>query len=290
MIYTYKNIDVNLSKLEITGLSGVYVTTKSQEFFCNDLSLDLSTSIDSSYAVGTRFVDNYVPSDGIKGSLKISYYITGNDLIREFFSDDKADISGNIAGLTFNKGKVSNYSLRAEPNSPILVNADVVFFDQLSGTFSPVFKQAQEFDVSNYYNTVITDSSENVFGANLNVFNFDYSFSNEVNPVYKIESGVGGTIPSEINIGKKQASFTFNTDRITGVLPFSGQKVFLSVGIKDFTGALIDTIVITGNVSEKSISTSVDQIINNKITILQSNVGYKQIALIGLHSATKYKT
>ena len=276
MIYTYKNIDVNLTKVKVTGVLGLPVSTKSQEYFCQSLAIDLSTSLESSFSVGSKFVEDHVASNGIKGSLKIYYYLTGEDLIRDFFSDDKADVSGNIAGLTFSKGRVANYSLDATPNSPIGVSAEIVFFDQLSGKFTPVFKEAPSVDVFNYYNTFIDNLSTNVFGNDLNIFSFNYSFSNDISPVFTIDSGVGQSVPSEINIGKKQASFTFDTDRVTGVLPFSGQKVDMTIGLKNFTGLLIDTIRITGNVSQKSISTSIDQIINNKITISQSNVSNKR--------------
>lgn len=276
MIYTYKNIDVNLAKVEITGVLGLPISTKSQEYFCQNLTMDLSASIEPSFSMGSKFVEDHVASNGVQGSLKISYYLTGEDLIRDFFSDDKADISGNIAGLTFNKGRVANYSLSASPNSPILVGAEIVFFDQLSGSFKPVFKDAPSVDVFNYYNTYIDNLSNAELGSDLNIFRFNYSFSNNVNPVYKIESGVGQTIPSEINIGKKEASFTFDTDKVTGILPFSGQKVHMTVGLKNFTGLLVDTIRITGVVSQKNIATSVEEIINNTITIKQSNVSNKR--------------
>ena len=276
MIYTYKNIDLNLTKVEVTGVLGLPVSTKSQEYFCQNLAIDLAATLDPSFLVGSKFVEYHVASDGIRGSLKISYYLTGEDLIRDFLSDDKSDISGNIAGMTFGKGRVANYSLDASPNSPIVVSAEIVFFDQLSGSFIPVFKEAPSVDVFNYYNTFIDNLSANVLGPDLNIFSFNYSFSNDISPVFKIESGVGLSVPSEINIGKKQASFTFDTDKVTGVLPFSGQKVDMTIGLKNFTGLLIDTIRITGNISQKSISTSIDQIINNKITISQSNVSNKR--------------
>ena len=275
MIYTYKNIDLNLKKVEVTGVLGLPVSTKSQEYFCENLSIDLSTSLEPAFLVGSKFVENHVASDGIKGSLKISYYLTGVDLIKDFFTDDKADVSGNIAGMTFSKGRVANYSLAASPNSPIVVSAEIVFFDQLSGKFTPVFKEAPSVDVFNYYNTFIANLSSDILGSDLNIFSFNYNFNNSVSPVYKIESGIGQSIPSEINIGRKQASFTFDTDRVTGILPFSGQKVHMTVGLKNFTGLLIDTISITGHINQKSISTSIDDIIKNKITILQSNVSSK---------------
>lgn len=275
MIYTYKNIDLNLAKLNITGVSGKAVATKSQEYFCQNLALDLSTSLQPAFSIGSKFVEDYAATDGIKGSLKISYYLTGEDLLRDFFSDDKAEVSGNLAGLTFARGRVSTYSLDASPNTPIIVNAEIVFFDQLSGQFTPVFKEAPSIDVFNYYNTFVDNLSTGVLGKDINVFRFNYSFSSDITPVYKIESGIGPSIPEDINISKKQASFTFDTDTVTGILPFSGQKAEIKVNLKNFTGLIVDTIRITGNISQKSLGTSIDQIINNKITILQSNVAHK---------------
>ena len=288
MIYTYKNIDLNLAKVEVTGVLGLPVSTKSQEYFCQNLAVNMSTTLSPSFSEGSRFVESYVASNGVNGNLKISYYLTGQDLIKDFFSDDKADVSGNIAGLTFNKGRVANYSLDASPNSPILVSAEIVFFDQLSGSFKPVFKDAPPVDVFNYYNTYIDNLSTEILGPGLNIFRFNYSFSNDINAVYKIESGVGQTVPSEINVGKKQASFTFDTDKVTGVLPFSGHKVHMTVGLKNFTGFLVDTIRITGVISQKNTSTSVDEIINNTITIQQSNISNKRPATAGISFTGKY--
>ena len=271
MIYSYKNIDVNLSKMEVTGVSGIPVVTKSQEYFCQNLSLQSSTTLDASYLLYGKFVENYAPRGGINGGLSISYYLTGEDLIRDFFSDDSSDISGNIGGLFFQKGKVSSYSLSAKPNSPIIVNAEISFFNELSGSFKPVFKEAPSVDVFSYYNTSFENLSPEVIGSDAIIFNFDYSFKNEINPVYKIDSGVGQVAPTEINIGRKSSTLKLNTDRITGKMPFSGQKAGVRIGLRNFTGALVDTFHISGIITEKNISTSENQIINSEITIQQLN-------------------
>ena len=271
MIYSYKNIDVNLSKMKVTGVSGIPVVTKSQEYFCQNLSLQSSTTLDPSYLLYGKFVENYAPRGGINGGLSISYYLTGEDLIRDFFSDDSSDISGNIGGLFFQKGKVSSYSLSAKPNSPIIVNAEISFFNELSGSFKPVFKEAPSVDVFSYYNTSFENLSPEVIGSDAIIFNFDYSFKNEINPVYKIDSGVGQVAPTEINIGRKSCTLKLNTDRITGKMPFSGQKAGVRIGLRNFTGALVDTFHISGIITEKSISTSENQIINSEITIRQLN-------------------
>ena len=271
MIYSYKNIDVNLSKMEVTGVSGIPVATKSQEYFCQSLSLQSSTTLDASYLLYGKFVEDYAPRGGINGGLSISYYLTGEDLIRDFFSDDSSDISGNIGGLFFQKGKVSSYSLSAKPNSPIIVNAEISFFNELSGSFKPVFKEAPSVDVFSHYNTSFENLSPEVIGSNAIIFNFDYSFKNEINPVYKIDSGVGQVAPTEINIGRKSSTLKLNTDRITGKMPFSGQKAGVRIGFRNFTGALVDTFHISGIITEKNISTSENQIINSEITIQQLN-------------------
>lgn len=277
MIYTYKNIDLNLARFEVTGVSGLFEQTKTQEYFCQDLSLTLNAALDKQFSIDDKFVKNYIATEGIKGALSFSYYLTGKDLIREFFSNDKAEISGNLAGLNFTKGKVENYSLSAKPNSPIIVSATVIFFDQLSGNFKPVFKQAPEVEVSNYYNTTFENFSPDILGSDFNIFNFNYTFSNEVSAIYRINSGIGATIPSEIRIGKKQATLTLNSDAITGKISYSGDKIAFKIGIKNFTGELVDTLLVSGVLTSRVISTSQDNIINNQLQILESNIAHKQL-------------
>ena len=271
MIYSYKNIDVNLSKMRATGVSGIPVVTKSQEYFCQSLNLQSSADLDASYLLHGKFVESYAPRGGINGALRISYYLTGEDLIRDFFSDDLSDVSGNVGGLFFEKGKVSSYSISARPNSPILVNAEISFFNELSGAFKPVFKPAPSVDVFNHYNTSFENLSPEVLGSDAIIFNFDYSFQNQIKPIYKIDSGVGQIAPTEINIGMKTSTLKLNTDKITGKMPFSGQKAGVRIGLRNFTGSLVDTFHISGIITEKNISTSEDQIINSEITIRQSN-------------------
>lgn len=50
----------------------------------------------------------------------------------------------------------------------------------------------------------------------------------------------------------------------------------------------MDTIRITGVVSQKNTSTSVDEIINNTITIQQSNISNKRPAIAGISFTGKY--
>ena len=285
MIYSYKNIDVNLSKMKVTGVSGIPVATKSQEYFCQSLSLQSSTTLDPNYLLYDKFVESYAARQGINGSLQISYYLTGEDLIRDFFSDDLSDVSGNIGGLNFSKGKVSSYSLNAKPNSPILVNAEISFFNELSGNFKPVFKEAPSVDVFNYYNTSFENLSPEEIGSGAIIFNLNYSFKNEISPVYKIDSGIGEIAPTEINIGKKSSTLKLNTDRITGKMPFSGQNAGVRIGLRNFTGALMDTIHITGIITEKSIYTSENQIISSEITIQQSNTSKNIQSVQGAESS-----
>ena len=54
-------------------------------------------------------------------------------------------------------------------------------------------------------------------------------------------------------------------------MPFSGQKAGVRIGLRNFTGALVDTFHISGIITEKNISTSENQIINSEITIQQLN-------------------
>jgi len=69
-----------------------------------------------------------------EGSLKFTYYLTGYDYLKQYiYSNNNQPISGNIGGLQFNQGYLSEYSISIEPNSPIKVSAGITFYDQLTG-------------------------------------------------------------------------------------------------------------------------------------------------------------
>lgn len=267
MIYTYKNATLNLGKYRVTGVSGESFVLSNHSFLCESVETSLEANVQPSYLDGYQFATDYSPQDLLQGSLNITYFLTGEDLLRDYFSDDESRISGNFGGLFFKEGKLASYSIAGQPNQPIKVNAEIVFFDQLSGTFTPTDTAAEEVQVPNFYNFEFTNNTSGSIG-NFNILGFNYSMSNEIIPV----KHAGSTLPDSLLVSRRSSNLNAQIDIISGALPVSGSKVDMSLDLKDFGGNAIFSLPITGVLNSRSISTSIDDIIRSNISIVSTQV------------------
>ena len=231
MIHTYKNAPLTLAKYKTTGVSGESFVLSTQSFLCESVEASLQSNIQPSYLDGFQFATDYSATDLVQGSLNITYYLTGQDLLRDYFDDNDSRISGNFGGMFFKEGKMSSYSIAGQPNQPIKVNAEIVFFDQLSGTFTPSDTPAEEVQVPNFYNFQFTNNSQDEIG-NVNILNFNYSLNNEIIPVRHLNS----TLPDSLLVSQRNSQLQAEIDIVSGTLPTSGLKVDLSLDLKDFGG------------------------------------------------------
>ena len=267
MIHTYKNAPLTLAKYRTTGVSGESFVLSTQSFLCESVEASLQSNVQPSYLDGFQFATDYSPTDLVQGSLSITYYLTGQDLLRDYFDDNDSRISGNFGGMFFKEGKMSSYSIAGQPNQPIKVNAEIVFFDQLSGTFTPSDTPAEEVQVPNFYNFQFTNNSQDEIG-NVNILNFNYSLNNEIIPVKYLNS----TLPDSLLVSQRNSQLQAEIDIVSGTLPTSGLKVDLSLDLKDFGGNAIYSLPITGVLNSKNISTSIDDIVRSNISVFSTQV------------------
>ena len=267
MIHTYKNAPLSLAKYKTTGVSGESFILSTQSFLCESIEASLQSNVQPSYLNGFQFATDYSATDLVQGSLRITYYLTGQDLLRDYFDDNDSRISGNFGGLFFKEGKMSSYSIAGQPNQPIKVSADITFFDQLSGTFTPTDTTAEEVQVPNFYNFQFTNNSQDEIG-NVNILNFNYSLNNEIIAVKNLNS----TLADSLLVGQRSSQLQAEIDIVSGTLPTSGLKVNLSLDLKDFAGNTIYSLPITGVLNSKNISTAIDDIVRSNISIFSTQV------------------
>lgn len=123
MIYSFKNFPVRLNGREILAAS---------------MDLSAQNYLIPSFQVGDRSTKNYTPAQGVEGSLKLNYYITGSDYVKSFINSDTGYISGNIGGLFFASGVLSRYNFSCNPNANVAPTVEISFYEEIKGTFSPV--------------------------------------------------------------------------------------------------------------------------------------------------------
>ena len=267
MIHSYKNAPLKLSSHKATGVNGESFIVSEFDFLCESIEASLGASLQPSYLDGQQFASEFFAQGLVQSSLSLTYYVTGEDLLRGFFDDNDSRISGNFGGLFFKEGKLSSYSLAGQPNQPIKANAEIVFYDQLSGEFTPADSLAEEVQVPNFYNFAFTNNSVGDLGE-FNILNFNYSLNNEIIPV----EHAGSTLPDSLLVSKRSSSLSAEIDTISGNLPATGISVDLDLDLKDFGGTSILALPIKGVLTSKSISTSIDNIVRSNINIVSAEV------------------
>ena len=267
MIHTYKNAPLKLSKHKTTGVSGESFIVSEFDFLCESIETSLEANVQPSYLDGQQFASEFFAQDLVQSTLSVNYYVTGEDLLRDFFDDNNSRISGNFGGLFFKEGKLASYSLAGQPNQPIRANAQIVFYDQLSGEFTPTDSLAEEVQVPNFYNFAFTNNSVSDLGE-FNILNFNYSLNNEIVPV----KHAGSTLPDSLLASRRSSSLSAEIDTISGNLPASGISVDLDLDLKDFGGTSILALPVKGVLTSKSISTSIDDIVRSNINIVSAEV------------------
>ena len=260
MFYTYRNIPITLNK---------------NELLVNSAQISTAANLLPNYIDGNRHSFEYVPSDNINGNLRLSYYLTGKDFLRDYIIDEKNSISGNISELYFNKGYLNNYSINAEPNSPVIVQANIVFFEPLTGQFIAKTPVKQNSESLNFGDAIIYDLVNYSIEPITNILFYSYNYTADVRPVYYTITGTGLTnvSPDRIAWGVKEINTDVVTDTLSGKLSIKGEKAGFKIS---FThpkySSLSESITSSGFLYQRVIDSSTDQITKTTLSIKQNNI------------------
>tara|TARA_R110000824_G_scaffold11986_7_gene52747 strand:- start:3920 stop:4849 length:930 start_codon:yes stop_codon:yes gene_type:complete len=285
VLYTANNAKLKIDGNEIIALSA---------------SISLSASVQPRYDYDQRNTHTFIPTNGIGGNLSFSYYLTGADYFKQFISgqgepqgslaqQDRNEfgnpISGNFGGLNFQSGYLTSYSVSFSPNSPVVANATVSFFDDMSNTtgnswghsdFEPTETPAPQIDtILNCRNASVVPGNSSWHPAEQlqNIDNFiagTYNYSIEVNPVYLM----GETKPSSVSYGVQSVNMNFELDNPTGFLPYSGADAMISVQLRSRTDDIsaAETFTCSGIINQRSLASAPNQYIKHTINITENDV------------------
>jgi hypothetical protein len=252
--FTYKN-----TKLLLNGIP----------YYANNASLSEIGAIEPSYIIDNKNSNNYVAENGIGGSLRFSYLLTGQDSLVDNISSEDSIISGNFGGLYFQSGYLRSYGFTLEPNNPVTVNAEIVFFDSISGNFSPNYEIAPELLCLNVANATVYDAPGNSVGTINNVTNLNYSYNIDIHPQYNI----GQTIPERVVFGQKEVNVDITSDKTNAFLPVSGQTISLRAKLTHPVDSTISqNFDCKGILFQKEFNVGANNILVNKISIRQNNL------------------
>lgn len=260
MFHTYKNIKVLID--------GNY-------YYCQNAAISEVGNIAPSYNINGKYNTNFVPENGIGGSLKLSYLLTGKDTLTNNISDETSIISGNFGGLSFQSGYLRSYGFSLEPNNPVTINAEIVFFDSINGTFNPNYEIAPTLPCLNVADVKILNVPGNTIGNIDNVVNLNYNYTIDVQPQYNI----GQTIPERVVFGPKDITIDITSDKTNAFLPVSGFKTTLrTVLTHPENSNITQNFDCRGVLFQKDFSSSANNILINKISIRQNDLANISLA------------
>lgn len=254
MFYNFKNLRV------LVNGSGILAT---------DMKLDVQANIAPAYLATQRHSKIYRADDGIGGNLSLNYYLTGSDPLKNYLTNEKTPISGNLGGLSFNSGYLKSYNLNCGPNQPVSVSANIVFFDELKGIFNPSYDNIITNNILNFADVFITDPSNGNIGSISNVQNAGLTFNSDIQPQYL----AGQTVPKRVVFGIKTIEGNIVTDNLSGDLPVSGKNAGISINFRHPNiPSLTESFTVSGSLYQRNIATSVNNFVTSSLSIKQNYI------------------
>jgi len=251
--YTANNVDLILNG---TG------------YYASSASVSTSVTITPVKKIGSILSDEYSANGAIDGSLKLSYYLTGSDPIKQLTVDD-APVSGNFCGLYFNSGYLNDYSVSFGSNQPVLVSASFSFYGKMSGTFSKRSSSLGDIAVLNvsdfrFSETGVIDGEK--------ILSLDYKYSSSVQPYYSIQETGESPVPHRVEILSKSVSMDVSTNDYSMDIPSTGLRCKALMSMKDSSGTERESYSVSGIMTNQSMGSSAGDMLTKQVSVTQANL------------------
>lgn len=260
MFYTYRNTDITINE---------------KKLFVDKIDITQSTSLEDLYLNNEKNSFKSSPVNNISTSIKLSYFLTGQDVFKPYFTDETTSIKGNFAGLTFDEAYLKNYQIVFDPNSPAKAEVELVYFDALQGTFSPTSSEYPNSEILNFNNIIISQSDDTTENLT-NITNGSFTFNSEITPAYYVNNTIGLTNfkPDRVVFGKKEITTELTTDSLTSSLPIYGVDANLTIQLVHPTNSLFnEEFFCSGILHERKLSVNKDGILQSLVSVKQNRVG-----------------
>jgi hypothetical protein len=257
-------------------------------------SAELSDAIElkSKYSFDNKVSQTQLPESNRIGNLKISYYLTGYDYLKQYiYSDDNSPISGNIAGLRFNYGFLSDYSINVEPNLSVIVNANITFYDKVTGTFSAQNAVSNTGFILRHSDTQIINLNNYTVNTLNNITHASLDYSCNLTPNFNYyDTGAVPNIPDNVFIGERTINVQINSDDTRFNLPLSGEKYGINFMFSNPTNTgLYETFGCSGLINSKTFNINANKPHSHSIKLSQNHVN-KQNYIYSVQTGTNTLT
>lgn len=240
---------------------------------CQDVRFSLNTSLEPLIYSQERHSKFLNATNGIGGTVNLSYLLTGKDFLKVHIINEKSPVSGNFGGLYFTSGYLTNYTLNCSPNNAIIANAEIQFFDALTGTYAKSYDRSTGTKILNYADVLLHDPSNDGRGGGIGkisgINTIQFSFNSQVDPLYL----AGDQLPADVRFGKKELLAVVTTDVYSGDLPVTGKPAGIQVNFThpELAGT-VESFMVSGTLFRREIETSIKDFLKAKLYIRQSYV------------------
>lgn len=256
MFYSYKDFVVNLNQKEI---------------LCNSCEISQSAQVDvTAKEIDATNFNSFVAKGPMQGSLRLSYYVTGRDDLKSYIEADTS-ITGNFGGLYFASGYLNQYSINCLPNNPVLAQVDLKFFESLKGQFvPPAYPTPLDVPVLNFSDVTIDTLSSYSMEPITNITSLSYTFAKDINATYLDDNRLDSNAAYRISFGERKIVGQLVTDSLLPNLPPTGLNAGVSINFNAPSNpSLVESLTISGRITQKTISVSAGDILKNSISISQ---------------------
>ena len=256
----------------------MYSTFKNSQFLingsgilCQDIRFSLDASLEPLVYSQERHGKFLNANEAIGGIVNFSYILTGKDFLKVHLTNEKSPVSGNFGGLYFTSGYLTNYNLNCAPNNAVIVNAEVHFFDALSGVYANTYIRATGTKILNYADVLLHDPSNDGRGGGIGkisgINNIQFTFNSQVDPLYL----AGDQLPADVRFGRKELLAVITADVYSGDLPITGKPAGIQVNFThpELAGT-VESFTVSGTLFKREIETSIGDLLKARLYIRQS--------------------
>tara|TARA_B100001123_G_C15307070_1_gene1023028 strand:- start:583 stop:1707 length:1125 start_codon:yes stop_codon:yes gene_type:complete len=253
-------------------------------FLVQDLGISLDNQVSPVYLVPNKSSFDYRANRGLIGTIDFTYFLTGSDFLKDFIVNEKQQITGSCAGLTFKSGFLSTYSFTVEQYGPVVVTAAISFHGGIEGTFTPdrTNIDVNKTKILNFSDCTITElsgvapSTTVPTGAGVttvvpaSMSNANFAFQSNFTPVYL----AGQSVPKEIKFNKKNITTSIGGYNIgLDTLTLSGAPGEMKFNFADSGENILETFKVRGILTSASLNVSAGEKIETNITLMQEKIG-----------------
>ena len=246
------------------------ISINGNSIYANSVSLSQQANLSPSFRQGDPANNRLAPSSYVKGIINISYPITGYDHLRRYIAKDE-HINGNLGGLLFTSGYLSSYSVSFSANETIKAAASIVFYSPIGGSINRNSIKASKIPFLNASDVALTG----VHSIKQTINSFSYDVEIEIEPSFvNIDNN---SSLKRVYVGKSSAKCQMQLGDFDGAMPASGIFAYANLLFRNALGVAVDSLYITGVISDKSINYNDGGLVNGSISFSQYNLAQKPI-------------